>query len=160
MNQADELRWATAYHEAGHCVVGLVTGEVPTRSSIVAGDNYEGTTWFDEEDVAALLVDDPPREAGEWYIIRALAGPLAEHRYSGGGPTLEMCEDYAPATALLRRLSADPGRLRGILVARAEAILDQQWSAVERVAAALVEHLTIDGDTIRRAAHVRGRQTS
>jgi hypothetical protein len=46
--------------------------------------------------------------------------------------------------------------LRGVLVARAEGILDEQWPAVERVAAALVEHLTIDRDAIRRAAHVRG----
>lgn len=159
MSQADELRWATAYHEAGHCVVGLVSGEVPTRSSIVAGDNYEGATWF-EEDVAALLVDDPPREAGERYIIRALAGPLAEQRHAGDGASFDVCEDYAAATALLQRLAADPGRLRGTLVARAEAILDEHWTAVERVAAALVEHLTIDEDTIRRAAHVRGGQTS
>jgi hypothetical protein len=156
MNQADELRWATAYHEAGHCVVGLVTGAVPTRSSIVAGDNYEGTTWFDEEDVAALLGADPPREASEWYIIRAFAGPLAEHRYARDGAAPDVCEDYAPASAVLSRLTAEPGRLRGVLVARAEGILDEQWPAVERVAAALVEHLTIDRDAIRRAAHVRG----
>ena len=72
-----DARWATAYHEAGHCVVGLLTGAEPTKSSIVAGDNLEGATWFDD-DPRALLVEDPPREASEWYIIRALAGPMAE----------------------------------------------------------------------------------
>lgn len=157
MIQADELRWATAYHEAGHCVVGLVTGEEPTKASIVAGDNYEGATWFDEEDLAALLVDDPPRDAGEWYIIRAFAGPMAEHRFVGGDDDMpDVCEEYAPARALLMRLTAEPDRLHRSLVARADAILDEQWAAVERVAAALVEHLTVDRETIRKVAHIKG----
>ena len=121
MSQQDEPRWATAYHEAGHCVAGLVTGEHPTKSSIVAGDNYEGATWFDEEDVEALLVDDPPNEAAEWYIIRAFAGPIAEHRqvrhpaqlYTSWGWALHLAGQPAAAAATLRRaVSLDPTSAR------------------------------------------------
>jgi ATP-dependent Zn protease len=155
MSQQDEPRWATAYHEAGHCVAGLVTGEHPTKSSIVAGDNYEGATWFDEEDVEALLVDDPPNEAAEWYIIRAFAGPIAEHRQTGGDVSLAACDDYEQARALLRRLTTQTDRLNEALVARTDAILDEHWSAVERVAAALYEHLTVDRESIEKAAHLK-----
>ena len=156
MSGTDEPRWVTAYHEAGHCVVGLVAGEPPTKASVVAGDNYEGATWFDEEDVAALLVDDPPREASEWSIIRTFAGPLAEHRYTGDDVDLGACDDHAKATELLMRLTSDVDRLTASLVARAEAILEEHWPAVERVAASLAEHLTVDGDTIREVARVKG----
>lgn len=156
MGQKGEVRWATAYHEAGHCVVGLVTGEHPTRSSIVAGDNYEGATWFEEEDVEALLADDLPREAAEWYVIRAFAGPIAEHRYTGDDATLSECEDYTQAVELLMRLSTEPDRLNAAMVARAESILDEHWPAVERVAAALVEHLTVDREAIEKAARLKG----
>jgi hypothetical protein len=159
MSGLHELRWATAYHEAGHCVVGLVTGEAPTKASIVAGDNNEGWTWFDQ-DVTALLVDDPPREASEWYIIRALAGPIAEHRYTGRALALNECDDYPRATELLIRLTADPDALNASLVARTEAILEEHWTAVERVAASLAEHLTVEGETIRKVARVKGGQRS
>jgi len=155
MSTVDELRWATAYHEAGHCVVGLVTGESPSKASIVAGDNYEGCTWFDDEDVEALLVDDPPREVSEWYVIRTFAGPVAERRHTGDDVALGTCDDYAKATELLRRLTADPDGLGESLVARTEAILEEHWPSVERVAASLAEHLTIDGETIRKVAHLK-----
>ena len=156
MSGTDEPRWATAYHEAGHCVVGLVTGELPTKASIVAGDNYEGATWFDDEDGAALLVDDPLREASEWHVIRTFAGPIAQHRYTGEDVDLGACDDYAKATELLVRLTDDVDRLTASLVARTEAILEEHWPAVERVAASLAEHLTVDGDTIREVARVKG----
>ena len=154
--QGGDPRWATAYHEAGHCVVGLVTGEEPTKASVVAGDNFEGATWFDD-DVHALLVDDPPREASEWYIIRAFAGPMADHRYTGNKTETASgaCEDYSQATELLMRLTAEPDRLAAALQARTEAILTEHWPAVERVAAALAEHLTVDGEEIRKAAHLK-----
>ena len=156
MNQTNEALWSTAYHEAGHCVVGLVTGDRPTKASIVAGDNYEGATWFEEDTGTSVGVDDPPREASEWYIIRSLAGALAEQRYTGGGADPSACDDYARASDLLARLSAEPERLHAALAARTEAILDEHWPAVERVAAALVEHLTIDEHTIRSVARVKG----
>ena len=160
MSQQDEPRWATAYHEAGQCVAGLVTGEHPTKSSIVAGDNYEGATWFDEEDVEALLADVPPYEAAEWHIIRAFAGPIAEHRYTGGDVSPGACDDHAQALELLMRLTAQSERLNDALVARTNAILDEQWPAVGRVAAALFKHLTIDKEAIQKAAHVKGGRNS
>lgn len=160
MSGTDEPRWATAYHEAGHCVVGLVTGELPTKASIVAGDNYEGATWFDDEDVAALLVDAPLREASEWHVMRTFAGPIAEHRHTGEAVDLGACDDYARATELLARLTDDVDRLQASLVARTEAILEEHWPAVERVAASLAEHLTVDGDTIREVARVAGGRGS
>ena len=147
-------RWATAYHEAGHCVVGLVAGEEPTKASVVAGDNFEGWTWFDD-DVESLLVDDPPREAGEWYIIRAFAGPMAEHRYAGDDTAPGACYDYARAAEVLMRLTAEPDQLNAALVARTGAILTEHWQAVERVAAALARRLTIDGEEIRTAARLK-----
>ena len=154
MSQTD-ARWTTAYHEAGHCVVGLLTGAEPKKASIVAGDNLEGATWFDD-DAQALLVEDPPREASEWYIIRGLAGPLAEHRFTGDDATPGVCEAYAPATELLARLATDTDRLSASLVARTEAILTEHWTAVEQVAATLAEHLTVDGEGLRAAARMKG----
>jgi ATP-dependent Zn protease len=148
-------RWATAYHEAGHCVVGLVTGAEPTKASVVAGDNFEGWTWFDD-DVESLLIDDPPREASEWYIIRAFAGPMAEHRYTGVDTAPGACDDYAHVDELLMRLTAETDHLNAALVARTEAILTEHWQAVERVAATLAEHLTVDGEEIRTAARSKG----
>jgi hypothetical protein len=41
-------------------------------------------------------------------------------------------------------------------VARTEAILEEHWSSVTRVAASLAEHLTVDGETIRKVAHLKG----
>ena len=150
--------WATAYHEAGHCVVGLVAGESPKVASIVAGGDNEGATMFDDDTVGVLLVDDPPREAAQWHIVRCFAGPSAEHRYTGEGVSSGACDDYARAVELLMRLTADPDRLSAVLLTRTEAVLDEHWSAVEQVAAALVQHLSLDGEAIRQAAQVKGSQ--
>jgi len=88
---------ATAYHEAGHAVVGEATGPGCVESLTIQVDNEEalkGAVTFSDlsEDLCEFIEfpwpNDPDilaelRECADAEIMRTLGGPLAEERFTG-----------------------------------------------------------------------------
>jgi hypothetical protein len=96
--------------------------------------------------------------------MTALAGPLAEKRFTGrfnrrgagysGTPMVVRGSDYDMVSDLVLRLAGDDAQeqlaLGRWLQRRTENMLSNRWKAVEAVAAALVERGTIEGHAALR----------
>ena len=159
-------REATAYHEAGHAVVAYVFGWR------VAGNGIE-IDASQYADVSFRRVD----RTTDAEVIQSLAGRLAEFKLHGNGgrhsedtetllleiqlarldPADWDAEDADDLVVFGRLLSEDPDATDetlleryGAYVAATVRLLDEPvvWAAVERVAAALIEHGKLDVDAV------------
>jgi hypothetical protein len=148
-------REATAYHEAGHAVAAWSVGYRPTTASIEAGNDsvgqvrheepFPGISFeFDGSDMARLKI--------ERAIMICLAGPIAQKRYRRSSwRKWHGVADYATATELALRACGSSDIARAFLkwlALRAESLVDDHWSAVERVAIALLKRSTLTHDEI------------
>lgn len=139
---------ATAYHEAGHCVVAWCLGLRPRRVEIVGN---RGIAAHGRAGAAA------ERRTGIEAEIRiCLAGPIAQrlakphswrHRHGA--------EDLWQASKLAARLHADPGEADALihrLEQETRAMLREErvWSMVTALAARLVADGTLEGKALRR----------
>jgi hypothetical protein len=77
MNQpADKVRTETAFHEAGHAVIGCLTGHVPLSVTIIADGPFVGRTEFDDPPPFTQLkqVSDTNTRYIEARVLTELAG--------------------------------------------------------------------------------------
>ena len=114
-----------AFHEAGHAVVGYYRGLTPTIATLIDWASQDGLVTYSK------AADDP---------IVTLAGPAAQERYNPQSRGFK-CEDD------MRRAIAETDGNLGPFQARAEALVDQHWAAIERLAQALLTHATLEGPT-------------
>jgi len=152
-------RWATAFHEAGHAVIGDALGLVVEKVTIlpVFSSHYKrwarGMTWIKAtgdltRDFSFAMRDRLHREA-----IFSLAGPAAERRAVGHVPLDAEDIDAQVAEWLLSRDTAARElprvfrRANGI----AERLVRQRWSAIESLAAALMRHGSLSGQQLRKS---------
>jgi hypothetical protein len=138
---------ATAYHEAGHIVVGLVHGLVIASADIIPAEGRAGVANFDDDRLFECDVDDELVDA--WGAM-TWAGVVAQERagfpddgtgfgYTKGRQGATQGSDLATVLELVGRFVGGDGdeaseRWRMI----AHRTLDLHWNAVERVASALV----------------------
>jgi hypothetical protein len=158
---------ATAIHEAGHAVLSLVL-DVPVVSvTVVPSKTYSGATrhgadW--ERVVAAALSDDGPQDVepqdpiaiATTLVITSLAGRIAEEVIVGSvGDACKYDDDESGITTVVGRVCMTVGEGDALvewLTVRTRNLVTAHRAKIERVAAALLEHGTLDEVAIRRAA--------
>lgn len=168
---------ATAFHEAGHAVVGHHLGIGIRKLTIVKDEDYLGATFHyagrPMSDDQLYSPDARTRTRLEKHIIGTWAGPLAEERATGwndGGAGLTAPFEH-PEHGPVRRLAEGGDMLRIIEMAEllhgsgrtADAYMEYLrlrtldiiehapfvWPQIEAVATALVEHPTLTGRQFR-----------
>lgn len=97
MTANDDLRWATAVHEAGHAVAAHVLGRGIRRATLEEGEDtlghvekyQRGPRWFERLEEAqsggpgGSLIEARFRRAVERDVMIALAGGLAQREFLG-----------------------------------------------------------------------------
>ena len=141
-------RARTAYHEAGHLVIGSLFG-FRCASVSIRPDESRGSLGR----VVPLDRSEGSREVIEQRLCTLFAGWAAERRFSPGEER-EAREaawgDDAQAEGYLERLGMRTHTARHLLRARTAALIEQHWPAIEYVARALLRHEELDGDEAER----------
>lgn len=145
---AEEI--ATAYHEAGHAVISLVLRRPVERVSIQANQLRLGHCELRKG------VHGPLKDAVENEILILLGGIGAEARHTGEYAWEAASEDMRTIRRLLEARCESPRHMKRTqqrLLSKAEHLLDQPgvWTAVERVAAELLQNTSISGRAVRGA---------
>lgn len=143
---------ATAYHEAGHAVIGVLNRHTPRYVTIAprrAG--LDGLSRHRTQTRA----HEPSRTLIESAIMTSLAGQMAEERATGHPSTGSDHDDEAVADLALR-YHHDEG-VRDAFVAwlteRTRCDLDTYWPAIELVATMLLWNERLTGAEVRAAVH-------
>jgi ATP-dependent Zn protease len=147
----DPQRLATAYHEAGHAVMGCIVGDPPLSATIVPdGKGAVGKVKFEAgipEFAKSYLNDSPAkRQYAEQRILVELAGTAAHNLLEPGRPSdlgdqtdADSARDFARELVSWEDQSAYLCRARD----EAETRLKAHWPWLEAVAAALLQHETL-----------------
>lgn len=146
----------TSYHEAAHAVIAERLGRRVLRASIEPDARRRGHVLHSDpfitvEQAAALLATGSKQTTLVGRDTRlALAGAVAELIHLGDYDQAGAQSDID--SALLRLMETGPiGDRFHAAFEEACRLVEQEWPAVQRVAALLREHGTIDGDAIREA---------
>jgi ATP-dependent Zn protease len=129
---------ATAQHEGGHALVGLLLGLNPTETTIDPGPGYGGRTTF-----ARTRTSETGFRAFD-RIVFSMAGPEAEKMFSsadndGGGKG-----DLAQARALAASISDDVEGTIKRARRCARKILKANFVPLTKIAIALLDRRTLD----------------
>jgi hypothetical protein len=162
---AYERRKQTAYHEAGHAVAAQKLGFQVHRVTIVPDDKSRGRMIWNRlpvrglKDLAMITPSGAKRQRVEGWIIVALAGPLAMRHHNprshwkksgtGYGEMMTKGTDFQIAGELIDILHGDGAVTSAYwryVRACAEALVEEHWAWIERVALHLLEHGTFDGN--------------
>jgi ATP-dependent Zn protease len=140
-----------AYHEAGHVVGGHRLGvELASVDILRDGEGGNGHTvfnvppWFRP----GANLDDRRRRYAEAVVTTFLAGPIAEARVAGFPNLQGSGYDLDAVAREWLRLLEPPKRYEvrlKELTARAEALVEENWPAIERLAQALLERRRLTG---------------
>lgn len=138
----------TAYHEAGHAVVALALGRPVLRVSIIANATRLGQCELKKGRFK------PSKDALETEVLILLAGLVAEGRLSGRYARGGAARDLRQARLLTgSRAGSDrqAERLERRMLDKTEHLLHHEghWTAVQRIAAELLQHQTISGRAAR-----------
>ena len=130
-----------AYHEAGHAVVGHSLG-LDLVAVDVLGDSEGGhrrPDWYRPE----VSQDERHERFVEAVVITFLAGAIAEaRRASFRNPNASGFDLDAVAREWLHLLDSPDEEA---LMQRAEALVDENWPAIERLAKALMRARRLPG---------------
>ncbi|RWN44768.1 MAG: hypothetical protein EOR96_00020 [Mesorhizobium sp.] len=148
---ADQLR-ATACHEAAHAViairVGAAVGDVTIKPSLARG-GADGSCQVSRMTAPyATAVIAAAAECASRRLLdvgEAIHGSMVDREDMGSAIRAYYFEQFGMAPT--RREMVDIG-IR--IVSKAEALVGENWSLIERVAAELLVRETITGDDVRR----------
>ncbi len=146
----------TAWHEAGHAVVAVLSGGVVDTVTVEVSDasaaGATGVFWRNASNTRAQCVND---------IHVALAGPIAEMIFVGDYDYLRIKQEHAVdwevVAAAVERMGLDAVAAQKLLTSIATNLYqrlreDAVWCAVADVAERLELDGTIDGDTVNDLA--------
>lgn len=146
----------TAYHEAGHAWMAVLSG-AQVLSTTIAPDWDDGPERFGDTQVAWKLSHFSSQELAEKETLVSLAGPAAEMAYSGEpyhpGFIAEWAHDWQAAWDSAKEIfPAEQKRLRFLeqQTALLRKLLDEanHWAAVAEIADLLLAHETVEGEAI------------
>lgn len=168
---------ATAYHEAGHAVVSVLTRHTVKKATIVSDGETLGEVFnsgWPPSIIADCETGACESKSRRWLFREMIikhAGMIAEARGTGG-MTEDVVEwggsDSSELADYVLRAFSDPQEKVDQAKQETEKLLDAHWEAVEAIAAALLEHRTLSGKRVRaivmenggRSYLVRGGQKS
>lgn len=160
---SESERRAIAFHEAGHAVIAWQL-DLPIKTvSIVAGEDWGGRFVYRRDPLRGINLDckvsDRAHRRVERVILAALAGPAAQNLAAPDSWSLQRDGhhfgrgDYDRINNLLFALglSETVSAHLNYLQVDARARVKGYWSAIEKVAAALLEKGTLDRDQLYEA---------
>jgi hypothetical protein len=141
---------ATAYHEAGHAIVGAGLGAIVKVATVKPRGKILGRVRF------AACPDDHESE-----LLCTLAGPFAQKRFAPRSAWRSGNRDFDNAKKLVVSRIHGKGTVAqkylAYMEARAAQVVNVFWIDIEAVAKALLERETMTGREIR--AVIRNAQT-
>jgi len=145
----------TAYHEAGHSVMGCLYGRPPLSATIVRDGHAAGRTDFDSDvpSFARSYLNDSPRKRAytEARVVGELAG-IAAHDLFEPDRTRDQGDEHDLhwAKELISELVSwdDHDRYLERALTNAKQQLKANWQWVEAVAKALLERKTLSQQEI------------
>jgi hypothetical protein len=145
----------TAYHEAGHAVVSFALRRAVRRVSIVPGEEFLGRCTLAQAGDPDGLPERQERARAEREILVLLAGGLAEAKLAGRHNHAGASQDIDAAFSWATRVSGSMEEAEAYLAwlrVRARHLLDvpEHWSAVEALAAELLQRREVSGRAARR----------
>jgi ATP-dependent Zn protease len=145
----------TAYHEAGHIVVGLLLGRVPVSATILREGHAAGKTEFDPgvPPFAKHHLNQSleKRKYTEQRVIGELAGSMALDLFKPGRQhDASDTHDLDFTKELISELVSwqEPDTYFKEALDRTKNLLSENWHIVEVVAKALLEHKTLSREMI------------
>lgn len=158
---------ATAYHEAGHAVAGVMLGVEFTVLSIVARGNKLGRVDFGPfrrrhaVQIRQVRSWTPEmqgyaRSRQDRFVTVVLAGPCAHRHFTPRGCWRQGgSSDIERAMEMLER-QADGNRMMAtahfrLLWRRAEAVVNTYWVTIDAVAKAALEHRRLSHQDVLQA---------
>lgn len=156
LTHTQEGELTTAFHEAGHAVIGAALGRVVEGVNIIPTDRYYGMTSYATDDGITDRVSNGP-ETLTWpvrpdeptlellRICTTAAGPVAHHHYH---PTIP---DYPECGWELFNAQQEGdcfGLYGNSLVELLEDLLDHHGHEVRRIAELLLTKKEISGDDV------------
>ncbi len=150
---------ATAYHEAGHCVLAFTCGHQIATATIARSTEHAGRVFHRDTGRRGPLDHVDPRVR---RMMVAAAGQLAEQRAGYEGSFLGAMGDREVIKAPLAELADERGVSRDVIWQQVQrevrdALRDPEvWRAVEAVASALIEHGTLGEDEIKHLIRSSG----
>jgi ATP-dependent Zn protease len=157
----------TAYHEAGHAVIGLMLGYEVSKVTIRPIYSYLGSAWTSKKRHSSLgstevqTASASPDSDDFGHICIELAGPLAEQLINPA-PFKELIArgafgDWQNAQKRARRINRRHAEtLIDVLMEETRALVEQHRDAIASVATALLERETLVGDDIKRLTNGSG----
>jgi hypothetical protein len=172
---------ATAYHEAAHAVIALRLGYRVRHASIVSDAERNGHVRWDNPTNRRGVRDtvefgsadeiDKIKHLIEHVAIVLFAGAVGHKRHNPRarwrcvataaqrGELMSRGADYQVALSYVFQLYEGHQKVMDAfwryLQARAEALVDANWPAIERVAATLIKRQMLDEDEIKQATWPR-----
>jgi ATP-dependent Zn protease len=154
--RSGEERTATAYHEAGHVVMGCVLGRIPQFVTIIPdGARAVGKAQYDGDipPYARRYLDEsqPKKRYTEMRVLTELAGSVAlDFKEPGRTHDPSDTHDAHIAKQLVEELVSWGDHTLYLAEARQKTatLLQQHWRKVEAVAQALLQRDTLSRDDI------------
>lgn len=151
-HEAERTDIVTAYHEAGHAVIGMLTGRVPRSATIEPdGTGMMGMVEFDSNDgpleARSHLSDTPAKRAyARSRVLGELAGSAA-HDLLEPGRTRDAADQHDDhwSRELIKEMVnwEDHDRYFENAQQEVKSLLQSNWPAVEAMAQALLKYKTI-----------------
>jgi ATP-dependent Zn protease len=139
----------TAVHEAAHAVMAELCGRLLTEVEIIGDREHAGSV----QSRAFNPSPDAETEDIERHLKIILAGIVAEAMVSGRDGWDETSEDLDAAVRLAMRLVDDCEDVLPLLEDIGSDVkidLERHWSAVEMLAAELLDRKTLTGSEVRK----------
>ena len=144
-------RCEVAYHEAGHAVIGYLTGNIPTMATIVRDEYSSGRVEYSHcryrelKSVAHIPIEFS--DTLERNVLTTLAGSVAQgiYRISTGLDAGDDC-DVSDATFLMSLFDIneeEDGPYISAAKSKVHEMLITHWCSVERVATELLVWQTL-----------------
>lgn len=145
----------TAFHEAGHAVMAELCGRQVTEVEILGDREHTGSvqSLAFPPDPASGALSQAETEDVERQLKIVLAGTVVEAMVTGREDWDETSGDLDAAVRLAMRLVDDCEDVLPLLAdirADVERDLRRQWTAVEAVAEALMQHKSLTGTEVRK----------
>ncbi|MGJ8657733.1 MAG: cell division protein FtsH [Akkermansiaceae bacterium] len=157
-----DQRIHTAYHEAGHAVLAIITGRTVNKVTIIPGGNKLGVCKMSKGRKKASP------DALEAELLILLAGLAAEGRKSGRYNMQGAAQDLRDAEKLALLRAGNPKQATKVLKRALDKVhhhFDQpvNWIATKSIAQALLESDSISGreaDHLYKLAVQQGKKNS